>query len=199
MSPGGQPTRIVCAGSGWAGLNLAWKLRGAIRRGTVELTVIGRENFHVFHGFIAEMLAGRIQPQQICSPARRLFRPARFFNAEVERIDLEGQRVVTSRLLDGREYHLEYDHLVLALGSVDDLSRYPGIAAHTQRLKTYWDCFKARMHLLSMLEMAEIAEDEGERRRLLTFVRIRLGATSSCFLNALCRALCDYLFVLKSK
>ena len=134
-----------------------------------------RVPIHVFHGFIAEMLAGRIQPQQICSPARRLFRPARFFNAEVERIDLEGQRVVTSRLLDGREYHLEYDHLVLALGSVDDLSRYPGIAAHTQRLKTYWDCFKARMHLLSMLEMAEIAEDEGERRRLLTFVVVGAG------------------------
>ena len=78
--------------------------------------------------------------------------------------------VTTSRTLDGRQYVLHYDHLVLALGSADDLSRYPGMAEHALKLKTWADCFQVRNHLLAMLELAEIEDDPVERRRLLTFV-----------------------------
>src|SRR5262249_42734010 len=85
-------------------------------------------------------------------------------------VDLPAQTVTTTRAFDGRQYVLPYDHLVIGVGAVDDLARYPGIAEHTTRLKTFWDCFKARSHLLTMLELAEIEPDEEERRRLLTFV-----------------------------
>jgi NADH dehydrogenase len=162
--------RVVCLGGGWAALNLAAGLRRAIHRGEVDLTVVSRDNFHTFHGFVGEMLAGRVQPGQIVSPARRMFPPARFHNAEVERIDLARREITTSRFLDGKQYLLPYDHLVIALGSIDDLSRYPGIAEHAMKLKTYWDCFKVRNHLMAMLELAEIEPDPTERRRLLTFV-----------------------------
>ena len=150
-------------------------MRRAVKRGDVDLTIIGRDNFHTFHGFIAEMLTGRILPGQIVSPARRMFPPARFHNAEIEKIDVERREITTSRYLDGKQYVLPYDHLVVTLGSIDDLSRYPGISEHALKLKTYWDCFKVRNHILSMLELAEIEEDETERRRLLTFVIVGGG------------------------
>ncbi len=162
--------RVLCLGSGWASLYCVRAMRGAIRRGEVDVTVIGRDNFHTFHGFIAEMLTGRIQPGQITTPARRMFPPARFHNAEIETIDLQQRIVTTARYLDGKRYELPFDHLFVALGSIDDLSRYPGIAEHALKLKTYWDCFKVRNHLLAMLELAEIETDAAERRRLLTFV-----------------------------
>ena len=66
--------------------NLARRLHKAIRRGQVELTVVSRDNFHTFHGFIGEMLTGKIQLGQITSPARRIFPPAHFHNAEIEKI-----------------------------------------------------------------------------------------------------------------
>lgn len=162
--------RVVCLGGGWSSFYCVRALRGAIRRGEVDVSVIGRDNFHTFHGFIAEMLTGRIQPGQITSPARRMFPPARFHNAEIEQIDLERKVIVTARHLDGKRYELPYDHLVVTLGSIDDLSRYPGLAEHALKLKTYWDCFKVRNHILSMLELAEIETDPAERQRLLTFV-----------------------------
>lgn len=165
-----QPTRIVCLGGGWVALYLVKSLKRAIKRGDVELTVVSRENYHTFHGFIPEMLVGRIQPQQLVTPARWVFKPAHFHNAEIESIDPETRTVVTSRAIDGREYVLEYDHAVVAIGSIDDLSRFPGLAEHTIRIKTYWDSVKARSHVLSVLEMAEIETDPEERRRLLTFV-----------------------------
>jgi NADH:ubiquinone reductase (H+-translocating) len=165
-----HPTRIVCLGGGWVAVYLVKSLRAAIRRGEVELTVVSRENYHTFHGFIPEMLVGRIQPQQLVAPARWVFRPAHFHNAEIESIDPVARKVVTSRAIDGREYVLEYDHAVLNLGSVDDLSRFPGLAEHSVRIKTYWDSVKARSHVLSLLEMAELEADPEERRSLLTFV-----------------------------
>jgi NADH dehydrogenase len=163
-------TRVVCLGGGYAAVPLAHGLRKAIRVGRIDLTIVSRDNFHAFHGFVHEMLCGKVQPGQIISPARRIFLPAKFHNAEIESIDLTGRTVTTGRLLDGRQHLLPFDHLVLALGSVDDLSRYAGIAEHALKLKTYWDCFRARSHILSMLEMAEIEEDPVERVRLLTFV-----------------------------
>ena len=162
--------RIVCLGSGWASMYCVRALRPAIRRGEVDVTVIGRDNFHTFHGFIAEMLTGRIQPGQIVTPARRMFPPARFHNAEIETIDMERRIIVTARYLDGKRYELPFDHLFVGLGSIDDLSRYPGLSEHALKLKTYWDCFKVRNHILAMLELAEIEPDEAERRKLLTFV-----------------------------
>ena len=165
-----KPTRVVCLGGGWVAIYLVKALRRSVQRGEIELTVVSRENYHTFHGFIPEMLVGRVQPQQLVTPGRWVFRPAHFHNAEIQSIDLEAKRVVTSRAIDGREYVLEYDQAVLAMGTVDDMSRFPGLAEHTHRVKTYWDCVKARSHVLSVLEMAELETDPEERRRLLTFV-----------------------------
>jgi NADH:ubiquinone reductase (H+-translocating) len=165
-----EPTRVLCLGGGWAAFYLARSLRRDIRAGRVDLRVVSRDNYHTFHGFIAEMLTARIQPINIANPMRHMVAPARFHNAEIERIDLERREVLTRRLIDDREYPLQYDHLVLTLGSVDDLARYPGIAEHTLRVKTYWDCFKARAHILTMMEAAEFETDPAERARLLSFV-----------------------------
>ncbi|MEZ0581246.1 FAD-dependent oxidoreductase [Nocardioides sp. MH1] len=167
--------RVVCLGGGWSAIYLSRSLKKAINRGDVELTIVSRDNFHTFHGFIAEMLTGKVSPTNITSPSRRLFPPARFHNAEIKSVDVEKKTVTTSRLLDGKEQVLDYDHLVVALGSIDDLSRYPGIAQHALQLKTYSDNFKVRSHLLAMLEMAEVEPDPVERQRLLTFVVVGAG------------------------
>ncbi|MGH9886438.1 MAG: FAD-dependent oxidoreductase [bacterium] len=163
-------TRVVCLGGGWTALYLCRALRGAMRRGLVDVTVISRDNFHTFHGFIPEMLVGRIQPEHIMTSARRIFAPALFHNAEIDSIDVAAKTVTTSRILDGREQIVPYDHLVIGLGAMDDLSRYPGLAEHAHRLGTYWDAFRVRNDIIGMLEMAEIETDPAERRRLLTFV-----------------------------
>ena len=63
---------------GWAAAYLVKSLRKAIKRGDVKPTVVSRENYHTFHGFIPEMLVGRIQPRQLVTPARWLFNPAHF-------------------------------------------------------------------------------------------------------------------------
>ena len=163
------PTRVLILGGGFAALHTARRLRRAIRAGTAEVTVVARNNFLYAHGFAAEMVTGRIAPGTILNPARRIFAPARIHIAEIESIDLEARRVVTSRHLDGVRYELEYDELVLALGSAENLEAYPGLAEHAFKLKRYEDGFRLKNHLIEMLELADIESDPEERSRLLTF------------------------------
>jgi NADH dehydrogenase len=165
-----EPTRVVCLGGGWVAIYLARALHSEVRRGTVDLTVVSRDNYSTVHGLIAEMLTCKIQPQQINNSVRELIAPAQLHNAEIESVDVRNQRVLTRPSLDSRAYTLAYDHLVVAVGSVEDLSRYAGIGEHTFPLKTFADCYRLRNHLLSALEMASIETNPEERRRLLTFV-----------------------------
>ncbi|HSB76623.1 MAG TPA: FAD-dependent oxidoreductase, partial [Terriglobales bacterium] len=165
-----EPMRVVCLGGGWVAIYLARALRSAVRRGEVSLTVVSRDNYSTVHGLIAEMLTCKIQPQQINSSVREMIAPAHLHNAEVESVDVANQRVLTRRSLDGRAYTLPYDHLVVGVGSVEDLSRYAGIADHAFPLKTFADCYRLRNHLVSVVEMASIETNPAERRRLLTFV-----------------------------
>lgn len=165
-----DPIRVVCLGGGWVAIYLARALAPAARRGEVELTVVSRDNYSTVHGLIAEMLTCKIQPQQINSSVREMIAPAHLHNSQIESVDLGQKRVLTRRLLDGRAYILPYDHLVVGVGSVEDFSRYAGIADHTFPLKTFADCYRLRNHLLTVLEMAAIETNPEERRRLLTFV-----------------------------
>jgi len=163
------PIRVVCLGGGWVAIYLARALRKAIQNKQIELTIVSRDNYSTVHGLIAEMLTCKVQPQQINASVRELIAPAHLHNAEIESVDLPKKCVLTRRSLDGRTYPLHYDHLVVGVGSVEDLSRYAGIAEHTFPLKTFANCYRLRNHLLSVLEMAAIESNPEERRRLLTF------------------------------
>lgn len=156
-------------GGGYVPITLTRQLRSSIEHGEIDVTVVSRENYHAFHGFIGEMITGRIGPSSMLSPVRRIFAPARVHVGEIEKVDLSARKVVTSRHLDGLRYELDYDHLVLALGSAEHLELYPGLAEHAFRLKTYQDCFRLKNHILEMFELADIETDPAERRRLLTF------------------------------
>jgi NADH dehydrogenase len=159
----------VIAGGGYAAIYACRALKPAIADGRVEATVVTRDNFQAFHGFVGEMLTGRLSPSHILSPARRIFPPANVHIAEIQRIDLRNKRLTTSRSLDGVRSEMEYDHILLSLGSIDRLEAYPGLAEHAFKLKTYEDCLRLRNHIITMFELADIEKDPAERRRLLTF------------------------------
>jgi NADH dehydrogenase len=160
---------VLVLGGGYVPITLTRQLRKQVRRGEIDLTVVSRENFHSFHGFIGEMITGRIGPDSMLSPVRRIFSPGRVHVGEIEQIDLDARKVVTSRHLDGARFELGYDHLVLSLGTAEHLELYPGLAEHAFKLKRYDDCFRLKNHLIEMFELADIETDPDERRRLLTF------------------------------
>ena len=70
---------------------------------------------------------------------------------------------------------LMFEHLVLAIGSVVDVSRVPGMPEHGYLMKTVGDAIRLRSDVLERLEEASVTNDESIRRKLLTFVIVGGG------------------------
>jgi NADH:quinone reductase (non-electrogenic) len=80
----------------------------------------------------------------------------RVYAYSVEEVDLKGQQVTLSRGDESRQVTLQYDDLVLALGSITDLSRFRGLQEHGLQTKTIGDFVYLRNHLIDMLETAAV-------------------------------------------
>src|SRR5918997_515295 len=168
---GERKTRVLILGGGFGGVATAQALAKQFKRDrSVELTLVNRDNYFVFVPMLASAAAGSIETLHAVAPLRRLIRGVHFRAEEVVGIDLARRIVTTTSPTTGRERQLPYDHLVLALGNVINLSRMPGAAQHGKTLKTLGDALAIRNHVLAMLEAADIETDPATRHEMLTFV-----------------------------
>jgi NADH:ubiquinone reductase (H+-translocating) len=168
--PEPRAPHIVALGAGYASLFAYRALAPLLRAGRARMTVIDRNNYHCFHGLVPEVLGGTLQANTILSPVRRLFRHARFCYGEITGVDVVARQVTFGRNLDGKEFVVPFDHLIVGLGTIDELRRIPGIAEHALQLKSFPEILELRHRLITMLELADIETDPEEVERLLTFV-----------------------------
>jgi NADH dehydrogenase len=173
-----EQTRVVIVGAGFAGLAAAKAFAGA----PVEVLLIDRHNYHTFLPLLYQVAAAEVDPSQIGFPVRTILRPldnVDFMMAEVERIDLNSERVITNH------GPVPYDYLILATGSEARFFDIPGAQASTFTMKSMIDGIALRNHLLSKFEEASRERDEARRRRLLTFVIIGGGPSGVEYAGAL--------------
>src|SRR6478672_4499363 len=107
--------RVVIVGGGFAGL-LA--VRG-LRRADVEVTLVDRQNFHLFQPLAYQVATGALSAAEIAAPLRRVLRRqqnARVLLAEVTGFDLANRAVSVEYRPSGERASLEYDRLVVAGG-----------------------------------------------------------------------------------
>src|SRR5262245_53616074 len=101
---------VVILGSGFAGLYAA----KALKRAPVHITLVDRNNHHVFQPPLDEVATAALSPAEIAAPIRKILsrqRNASVIMGEAASIDVE-RRVV--KLTDGE---IMYDWLVLATGA----------------------------------------------------------------------------------
>lgn len=163
--------RILILGGGHAGLTAARRLHTLKRPGDgVEIALVSQDTALVWHGLLPQMVSNLVQPQDALIPLRQALPGIHLYPYEITEIDLAHRRVTLSRGAERSELALDYDYLVLALGSISDVSRIPGMAEHGLPLKTIGDAFRLRNHIIEMLELAAAEDNPDERRRMLTFV-----------------------------
>lgn len=162
--------RIVIVGGGFAGLNAARTLRG-VR--DIEVTVIDRENHHLFQPLLYQVAMAALSPADIAAPIRSLLtaRNTRIIKAVVERIDVAGRRVVT----DSGEF--AYDYLIVAGGAQHAYFGHEEWEPVAPGLKTLSQATEIRRRVLEAFEAAEREPDAEVRRRHLTFVVVGGGPT----------------------
>jgi NADH dehydrogenase len=167
-------TRIVVAGGGVGGLAAARHLdRKLGHREDVEIVLVNRDNFFLLTPLLFEACSGVIELRHCAQPIRPCLDRVRFIEATVSGIDVE-RRVVRTVIADGSVRELPYDHVVIALGAMTNLSLIRG-SEHARTFKTVADALLLRNHVVEQLERADVETDPRRRQRLLTMVVIGGG------------------------
>ncbi len=175
MVPPMAGKRLLILGGGFGGLDVARAIgrsRGA--REYWDTLLIDKENFFQFNPLLPAVAVGAVETRHIVYPLREMarHRHIRFFKNKVEHIDLERREVVLHNDLRSR-----FDTLIVALGSVTDYYGIQGAERYTMPFKNIVDAMRLRARVVELFEMAEQAESEAQRRRLLAFAIVGGGVT----------------------
>ena len=162
--------RVVIVGAGFGGIACA---RG-LRRAPVEVTLVDRQNYHLFQPLLYQVATASLSPADIAIPIRSVFREQ--FNAKVVLANVTAIDTAHNELLaDGLT--IPFDYLVIATGATHSYFGKDGWAPFAPGLKRVDDATNIRRRILQSFELAETAGSDEERRHLLTFVIVGGGPT----------------------
>jgi len=161
---------IVIIGAGFAGLETARGLANA----PVRITLIDRNNHHLFQPLLYQVAIAGLLPSQIAQPVRTIFRKQKnlaFQMGEVTEVDLNEKYI----RLNGSV--IAYDYLVISAGARTNFFGFDTLEEHGLQLKDLDAAVKTRNHLLSMFEQASHEGNAEKRKAMLTFVIVGGGPT----------------------
>ncbi|MDE1842977.1 MAG: NAD(P)/FAD-dependent oxidoreductase [Thaumarchaeota archaeon] len=167
-------TKILILGGGFAGSNILREMQKQ-QRDDVEITLVSQDNFFLFTPMLPEVSSGMLHASDITTPIRSFCKTANFCHAKITSIDLQNRNVSLIRIFDEKETTLEYDYLVLALGSKDNFFGNVNIENFAFTIKTLEDAIAIRNHIISVLECADQEKDQILQEQLLRFVIVGGG------------------------
>jgi len=162
--------KIVIVGAGFGGLEAV----KALARAPVDVTLIDRQNHHCFQPLLYQVATAALSPADVAWPIRHILRKQEnttVLMAEVRSIDTD------KRLVHADVVSVPYDYLVLATGATHSYFGHDEWIDVAPGLKRIEDATRIRRRILLAFERAEIASDQAERKRLLTFAIVGGGAT----------------------
>ena len=175
MNGNTNPKRVVILGGGFGGAYTARHLEKLWRgSGDVKITLISRDNYFLMTPLLFEAASGVLEPRHTVNPLRPFLRSSQFVEGEIRGVDFAKRLVTVKAANNGGDTEFEYDHLVLALGGVTNLSLIPG-AEKGMTFKTLGDAIYLRNQVIRLFESADVEKDPVRRKAQLTFVVIGAG------------------------
>ena len=138
------------------------------------MTVVDRTNHHLFQPLLYQVATAGLSAPEIAQPIRSILsnRPdVTVLLDEAMDFDLANRKVIL------RESTLDYDFLVLAMGSQTGYFGHPEWESFAPGLKTLDDALRLRSRILLAFERAENETNPAERDKLLTIVIVGGGPT----------------------
>jgi NADH:quinone reductase (non-electrogenic) len=166
--------RVLILGGGFGGMYTARRLERRLPAGEAEIYLVNPENYMLYTPLLPEAAAGTIEPRHVVVPLRQALRRTRVRVGNVTAVDLD-HHTCTYVTAGGSERTLNWDRLVVALGSVSRMFPVPGLAEHAVGFKTLAEAIHLRNHVLEQLELADAIEDPEERKARLGFVVVGAG------------------------
>jgi NADH:ubiquinone reductase (H+-translocating) len=169
-----KPQRILVVGAGHVGLYAALRLSKKLRAREAEVTVVDPQPHMTYQPFLPEAAAGNISPRHSVVPLRRELRNCHIVAGAVTAVD-HSRKTATVQPIVGPPREIEYDHIVVAPGSVSRTLPIPGLSEHGIGFKTIGEAIYLRNHVLDRLDVAAATTDPETRKRALTFVFVGGG------------------------
>jgi len=165
-----QRAYVVVLGGGFGGLTFCEHFNHPQAR----ITVVDRTNHHLFQPLLYQVAMAGLSAPDIAQPIRSIL--SRHPNLEVimdevETVDLAARRVICAQAT------LEYDYLVLALGSITSYFGHADWEQFAPGLKTLQDALLIRRDVLLAFEQAENTRDLKRQAELMTVVIVGGGPT----------------------
>jgi NADH dehydrogenase len=162
---------VVVLGAGFGGLQFCKHFR----RPNARITVVDRTNHHLFQPLLYQVATAGLSAPEIAQPVRAIFSNRPDITVLLDNVvdfDLANKKVLL------QENSLDYDYLVLALGSQTGYFGHPEWEQFAPGLKTIDDALRIRSSVLLAFEKAENEKEAPQQRdKLLTIVVIGGGPT----------------------
>lgn len=161
---------VVIVGAGFGGLQAAKALANA----PVHVKLVDRQNYHLFQPLLYQIATAGLSSDDIAYPIRGILSKQKnleFVLANVDRIDFDRQ------ILETTAGPMDYDYLILAVGSQTNYFGKASLEAKSFGLKSLADANRIRNHILLRFEEASLTSELKARQALLTFVVCGGGPT----------------------
>ena len=147
-----QKPRVVILGAGFGGLTAARKMAGF-----ADVTVVDRHNFQTFLPLLYQVSTAGLAADHVAHPIRGALRKTgvQFRMGTPLSVDHKNNTVK----LDSSEV-LEFDYLVVALGSANAHFGIPGVTEHALGMKSVHEALNIRAEVLRRFEDLCRFEDE---------------------------------------
>lgn len=155
--------RVVILGAGYGGVRCGLTLDHESKKGEVEIILVNKHNYHQFITQLHESAVGVSDDHDIRVPIDEVFNTGRvkFIKDEVIRIFPKEKSVVMA------EGALDYDYLVISLGSEPEFYDIPGLEQHSLTLRSLNSAKMVKTHIENNFAMFK---NKPHRKELLTVV-----------------------------
>jgi len=131
---------VVILGGGFAGVRTALELVGRAKELDVRITLIDKNDYHLFTPSLYEVATSETLQKNIAIPLKEIFeRKVSLARGEVTLIDTENKFIRTKN-----KACFYYDYLVIALGSEPAYFGIHGLIQHSLSLKTLSDAIEIK-------------------------------------------------------
>lgn len=161
--------RVVIIGGGFAGIELAKRLRN-----THQVVMIDKNNYHTFQPLLYQVATAGIEADSIAFPLRKIFKGHKhFYFRMAEALEIvAAQNTLRTSIGD-----INYDFLVVATGSDTSYFGMESLKANSMPMKSVREALDLRSMILQNFEKAVAVKSEEERSALMTYVIAGGGPT----------------------
>jgi len=164
-----QP-RVVIVGGGFAGLKLARSLRSD----RYQIVLIDKNNYHTFQPLLYQVATAGLEPDSIAYPIRKAFiGKENFYFRVANAIEVKPEEKVLETTIGP----IDYDYLILAMGSSTNYYGNAQIEALSMPMKSVPEALNLRSLILQNFEASLLTDDLTERERLMNYVIVGGGPT----------------------